>query len=107
MDKLHREESLADQPEPDRTYSAILDDVQALTSALVTALYRVNPATARVSRLAARSVIGPVKSPSWMPVGVGLVGRCVAGGASILCRDMDTDPRAVHYLSMKRMGITS
>ena len=105
IDNHSPDEQLAAQTEPGRTFSAILSDVQAMTGAEVAALYRVDSDAQRVTRVASTSGIGPLQSLNWMPLGVGLVGKCAASGETILSTDMESDERAIHYLSIRRLGL--
>lgn len=95
------------QSEIDRTFSAILSDAQAITGAPIAALYRTDLATQRVVRVASVGVTDPLLSPSWAPLGVGLVGRCATSGEVILSKDVATDALHANYWSLKQLGVRS
>lgn len=101
------DEPLASKSEPDRTFSAILADAQAITGAPIAALYRTDLATQRLVRVASVGVTDPLLSPPWAPLGVGLVGRCGTSGEVVLSEDIATDAHHANYWSLKQLGIRS
>jgi GAF domain-containing protein len=99
------DELLVSQPEPDRTFSSILSDARMIIGASIATLHRTDLATKRVLRVASAGAPEPLPSPSWTPLGVGLVGRCAYSGEPYLSTDIEKDPRGAHYWALKYLDV--
>lgn len=92
--------------EPDRTVTAILLDAMAITGASLVSLYRADWAShraVRVARVPPPQLSDP-SGPAWMPIGAGIVGRCIATGEVVRSDDMLADPRTALPLLQMQTG---
>jgi GAF domain-containing protein len=94
------------QTELERTLSVILQDALMLTGASLAFLYRADWASHRAVRVA--RVPAPtgsdVVAPDWIPIGAGIVGRCIAAGEVVHSDDMLADARTALPLLQRQAG---
>jgi GAF domain-containing protein len=92
--------------QPERTLTSILQDALMLTGASQVLLYRADWDGHHVLRAARYpEPAGPEPaSPDWMPIGTGMVGRCVATGEVVCSDDMQADPRTALRLLQQQIG---
>lgn len=92
--------------QPERTLRVILQDALMLTGASQVLLYRADWDGRRVLRAARypEPAGSEPAGPDWMPIGAGMVGRCVATGEVVCSDDMLADARTALRLLQQQTG---